>query len=208
MRSLSSAAAATFLALFITAPSVANHPTSDPAGDLEIAADEIDALEDLVSHVSDYRMRRAMLTRVYNAEMAIHRARYELEFGQGGSYGRPGYQGGGTYTRPGRGHGYGNGYGGSYQNPSTLSYEDARAIVSRESFDSGKVEALRKVASKGRFTTEQAKNLADMCDFDSGKREALVALYPAVTDQARYMLALDILDFPSSRRWVEEQLGI
>jgi hypothetical protein len=89
-----------------------------------------------------------------------------------------------------------------------ITFGEASRLVDQEAFDSGKLEVIRGLARNGRFTTDEARGLAAKCAFDSTRVDALVALYPSVTDKGRYRLALDILDFPSSRREVEEALGL
>lgn len=89
-----------------------------------------------------------------------------------------------------------------------ISFQDAMRGVRAESFDSGKLDVIQMAARSGRFTTEQARALAGELTFDSKKSEALIALYPAVVDPHRYMLALDVLDFRSSRRRVADTLRI
>ncbi len=89
-----------------------------------------------------------------------------------------------------------------------IGFDDAMRLVGQESFDSGKVEVLRSLGRDGRFTTDEARTLASQCQFDSTRADALIALYPSVTDPGRFQLALDILTFASSRREVEEALGL
>ena len=89
-----------------------------------------------------------------------------------------------------------------------LSYQDALHMVRSESFDSGKLEAVRRAARNGRFNTHQARALAAELSFDRTKADALIALYPSVTDPQRFSLALDVLDFQSSRRRVANTLNL
>ncbi len=92
--------------------------------------------------------------------------------------------------------------------PDLLSFDDARALITREHFDADKVEVMARIAPSARFTTDEARALAALCTFDGGRRDALIALFPSVTDKARYALALDILTFGSSKHEVIAALGI
>ena len=107
-------------------------------------------------------------------------------------------------ARNGRGRGHGHGH----QSYRGLPYGEAMAMVQNEPFDSGKIEAIRRVARNGRYSTEEAANLANQCTFESCKIDALIALYPSVTDPYRYYSALRILTFSSSRRRVESELNL
>jgi len=89
-----------------------------------------------------------------------------------------------------------------------LTVEEARSIVANEAFDSGKVESIQRIARQGRFSTAEARSLAAMCSFDSARADALIALYPSVNDPWRFQLALDILDFSSTRERVGQTLGL
>lgn len=92
--------------------------------------------------------------------------------------------------------------------PRGLSYDDALTIVRRESFESDRLEAIRRLASMGgRFTTEEVRGIVAECTFESTRRDALVALYPTVRDPQRFELALDVLTWSSSRADVLRRLG-
>lgn len=90
----------------------------------------------------------------------------------------------------------------------TLSFDDARTMVLQETFDDGRLEVIRRVARTGSFTTAEARALAELCTFDSTRKDALIALYPAVTDPQRFGLALDVLTFTSSKHEVVAALGL
>jgi len=190
--SLRNTATAALLALSVTAPSLANHTAPNPYQDLAQVSSEIDAIQRLAYQVPNPRLRSLLLGRAQNAELALDSAKRSIA----------------PPTYPGRGRpdpGYSR--GSDYRAPA-LSYQDARRIVQREPFDSGRLDAIRRVARTGRFTTQQAASLADLCTFDSSKQQALIALYPAVIDPGRYEMALGILTFPSSRRSVERALNL
>lgn len=89
-----------------------------------------------------------------------------------------------------------------------VSFGDARTMVLRETFDDDKLAVINRLAGQTRFTTAEAMALADLCTFETSKADALVALYPAVSDPQRFGLALDILTFASTRREVESALGL
>jgi hypothetical protein len=92
--------------------------------------------------------------------------------------------------------------------PPGVDFRDALARVEREPFDSGKMRAIEALARNGRFTTDQVRQLVGGLAFDSSKVDALILLYPSVVDPQRYFTALDVLTFDSSRRKVEDSLGI
>lgn len=92
--------------------------------------------------------------------------------------------------------------------PPALTYEEALHMVRVETFDRGKLEAIHRAARNGRFTTAEARALASELTFDSGKADALIALYPVVVDPHRYAMTLDILTFSSSRTRVAQTLGL
>lgn len=92
--------------------------------------------------------------------------------------------------------------------PPRLEYADARAMVAAEAFDDDRLEVIRRLGRTGWFTTAEVRQIVEMCTFDSTRKDALIALYPAVSDPYRYMLALDALTFSSSRREVEAALGL
>ena len=81
-------------------------------------------------------------------------------------------------------------------------------MIEKQPFDSTRLEVIQTVARSGRFTTEEAAALASLLTFDSNRQDALIALYPAVTDPGRFVMALDILTYRSSRRQVTEALGL
>ena len=89
-----------------------------------------------------------------------------------------------------------------------VSFGDARTMILREDFDDDKLAVINRLARETRFTTTEAMAIADLCTFETNKADALVALYPAVTDPQRFGLALDILTFSSTRREVESALGL
>lgn len=89
-----------------------------------------------------------------------------------------------------------------------ISFGDARTMVLRETFDDDKLAVISRLANQTRFTTTEAMALADLCTFETNKADALVALYPAVSDPQRFGLALDILTFSSTRREVESALDL
>jgi hypothetical protein len=92
--------------------------------------------------------------------------------------------------------------------PPMLGFADARTMVTRESFDDDRLEVIRRLGRTGSFSTDEARQLVELCTFDSTRKDALIAIYPAVTDPQRFMLALDALTFSSSRREVETALGL
>jgi len=92
--------------------------------------------------------------------------------------------------------------------PPGLSFDEAMHMVSVETFDRGKLEAVHRAARNGTFTTDEARLLAAQLTFDGGKADALIALYPAVIDPHRFGLALDILTFSSNRTKVAQTLGL
>jgi hypothetical protein len=205
------------LALLISQPSLGTPPLPDSSTHLQTAEYELATLEELTSEVRNPHLRHRLRTHARNARHAVNQAKTDSMYGYG--YGRGSRRG----YRSGDRHGYRSGdrydggqgyrqYADSRRGPSYgysgLSYEDAREILSREDFDSGRLAAIERIARKGRFTTEEARALVEMCAFESTKQSALVALYPAVMDPGRYELALAALDFTSSRRAVAEALGI
>jgi len=199
-------ATAAILALLVSQPSLGTPPRSDPATYLQAVETELSTLQELAREVRNPELRQEIQTHARNARYALDRAtsydsdrpgRYGNGFGQSyrGADRTPRWQTG----VPVAGHGYG--YNG-------LTYQDAREIVSRESFDSGRLAAIERIAGNGRFTTEEVRALVEMCSFESTKQRALIALFPAVVDPNRFELALAALDFTSSRRAVAAALGI
>lgn len=89
-----------------------------------------------------------------------------------------------------------------------LSYQEAMTMVRNEPFNQGKLSTVRRVARNGRFSTQQARSIADQLSFDQSKADALIALYPSVTDKYRFGTALSILDFQSNRRRVSNTLNL
>lgn len=92
--------------------------------------------------------------------------------------------------------------------PPALSFDEALHMVRAEAFDRTRLEAVHRAARVGAFTTHEARALAGELTFDSGKADALIALYPAVVDQHRFAMALDVLTFTSSKRRVADALGL
>lgn len=92
--------------------------------------------------------------------------------------------------------------------PRGLRFDEALSIVERETFDRDKLAVIQSLARTGRYTTAQARQLAATCSFDSTRADALVALYPSLVDPERFALALDVLDFSSTRRDVQQRLGL
>ncbi|MBW2255568.1 MAG: hypothetical protein JRI25_13340, partial [Deltaproteobacteria bacterium] len=150
------------LALLISQPSLGTPPLQDTSTYLYTAESELLALEALTREVRSPRLRQQIRTHARNARYAVDRARTDSRYGsdRGNQYGngsRHGYR-----SR----HQYGSGYsytpytdprhGGSY-GYNGLSYQDAREILGRESFDSGRMDAIERIARKGRFTTEEAR---------------------------------------------------
>lgn len=88
----------------------------------------------------------------------------------------------------------------------TRSTEELLRMVEAERFDSAKVEVIRRLARTTRFTSEQAALLASRCAFDSGRSEALLAMYPSVVDPWRFEIAVQVLTFESSRRALWESI--
>jgi hypothetical protein len=89
-----------------------------------------------------------------------------------------------------------------------LSYQDARVLVSGETFDDDKLRVITTLARTSRFSSEEARGLVAEMTFDSGRVDALIVLYPAVRDPERFVTILDVLTFASSRREVEDALGL
>lgn len=92
--------------------------------------------------------------------------------------------------------------------PGFIDYEDALHMVRRESFDQDKLRIIQDLGGRMHLTTHQARALAGELAFDSNRADALIALYPSVTDPHRFRLALDVLTFSSSRRHVARTLGV
>lgn len=92
--------------------------------------------------------------------------------------------------------------------PVGITMAEARGMVAAEAFDDDRVEVIGRLARSSSYTTMEARELASLCTFDSSKADALVALYPAVSDPGRFAMALDILTFGSTRRDVERRLGL
>ncbi|MBN2799840.1 MAG: DUF4476 domain-containing protein [Deltaproteobacteria bacterium] len=87
-----------------------------------------------------------------------------------------------------------------------LRMDEMLSMVEAESFDSGRVQVIRRIARSQRISSEQAALLTSRCAFDSSRMEALIALYPAVTDPWRFEVAVQVLTFASSREEVWRQI--
>jgi len=85
---------------------------------------------------------------------------------------------------------------------------EATSLLRSARFDDERLELVNTLARHGRFTAAEIAMLAREFDFDKGRGEALVRLYPACVDAEHYAFALDTLDFRSTKDEVRRRLGI
>ncbi len=179
--------ATALLALAVTLPSYGSHPHGPPSWTDQVYADLL-TIEHLAQEVRHPHLRRDLQRHARSAQQALERGATVDSRRQRSRSSRA------PDTCPTRSN--------------LLTYADAHEMVSRERFDSGRLGAIERIGRSACLTTEEARSLASLLTFDSGKEKALVALFPAVVDPPRYALALDVLTFSSARDRVASQLGI
>ena len=86
-------------------------------------------------------------------------------------------------------------------------FQAALDALEAERFDNERLERIRSIASERQFSCEQAALLAATCTFDSARAEALLLLYPALSDPQQLESALDVLEFGTTRARVRQLLG-
>jgi hypothetical protein len=181
-------AALSLMLLTAAAPAMSEHSPTDL---LDRAQRQVHQLDREIDQVRHPELRRSLEEKVARLDRTLDRLErtgaLEPRYGP---------------DRRGADHGYGR------PGPRGLSFHESMQLVRVESFDSRKLEVIQRLARTGRFTTDQARSLAAQLTFDSKKAEALIALYPAVVDPDRYVLALDVLDFGSSKRRVAQTLRL
>lgn len=96
----------------------------------------------------------------------------------------------------------------SPHNQMVIDLDTALSWVNSESFDTGKLEQIKRVAKLAKLNTEEAQTLASACAFDSTRSEALIVLFDAVDDKSEYTHALEILSFSAYRIKVSNALGL
>lgn len=165
------------------APVTAQSAQSDPNRELDSLAQDLSALRSLALQVRDYELRSRMYRRIEQAEASLLRAQrgFRMEDRQDRRQE-------------------------SMQNK--VSYADMKSMLDGKHFDHDRIAIIERVAPSARLTTSEVTALVRMFDWDTDKKRALVALFPATIDQGRFVLALDALDWDSSRRDVAQQLGI
>ena len=89
-----------------------------------------------------------------------------------------------------------------------ITVEKAVADVNAQRYDNDKLAVIATISEAGRFTSREIARIVDSCAFDSTKVEALIALHPSTIDPDRYGVALDTLEFTSSRNRASVALGM
>lgn len=93
--------------------------------------------------------------------------------------------------------------------PEPLSREEFAKLLKSlkaESFDDGKASFVALFATKGRLTSEQAREILKAFSFDDDRVKTAVILYPRLTDPENFFTLLDVFSFPSSREEVRKKL--
>lgn len=171
---------AALLALTLTVPAFSNPSHRyDPVRD---ARAEIAQIERLTHQVHDPRLRRQLTTHVANAQYALDQVRQV----------RPGPRPVGRQACP----------------VDALRAADAHTLVQRERWDSDRLAAVERIGRTACLTTDEARSIVSLFTWDDAKSRALIALYPAVVDKARYPIAFDVLTWSTSRDQVAAALGI
>jgi hypothetical protein len=171
--------------LFVSGPAVSEHRPIQLLGQTYT---ELAALKADIDLVPDRRLRRQLTQRVDRATGLLHRLESTAVLATGPSHSRA--------QRP------------PPAPPPMLTFDEALFMVRAETFDRDKLEAVHRAARNGRFTTHEARAIAAEFSFDSGKADALIALYPAVIDPHRFAMALDVMTFSSNRNRVASTLGL
>jgi hypothetical protein len=89
-----------------------------------------------------------------------------------------------------------------------VTVEKAVADVEAQRYDNDKLEVIADLSESGRFTSREISEIVSSCAFDSTKVEALIALHRSAIDPNRYAVALDTLEFTSSRDRTAKALGM
>ncbi len=89
-----------------------------------------------------------------------------------------------------------------------ISADKALADVESQRYDNDKLAVISNLSDSGRFTSREIARIVGSCAFDSSKVEALIALHPTAVDPDRYGVALDTLEFTSSRNRATLALGL
>jgi hypothetical protein len=89
-----------------------------------------------------------------------------------------------------------------------ITIDKAIAQVNAQRYDNDKLAVIADLSESARFTSREIARIVDSCAFDSTKVEALIALHPAAVDPDRYGIALDTLEFTSSRSRAAVALGM
>jgi hypothetical protein len=77
-----------------------------------------------------------------------------------------------------------------------------------ETFDDGRVSFIKSISNMRAFTSAQVRELLKEFNFDPGREEAAVTLYPRVTDPDNFFMALEVFTFDSGRKSVRERLKL
>ena len=89
-----------------------------------------------------------------------------------------------------------------------ITVEKAIADVEAQRYDNDKLAVISELSESARFTSREIARIVGSCAFDSTKVEALVSLHPSAIDPDRYGVALDTLEFTSSRNRASLALGM
>jgi len=89
-----------------------------------------------------------------------------------------------------------------------ITLEKAIADVDAQRYDNDKLAVIADLSDSARFTSREIAQIVGSCAFDSTKVEALIALHRSAIDPDRYGIALDTLEFTSSRDRTSKALGI
>ena len=173
-------------ALAAGTPAVSNHT---PSGLLDRAQNQVHALDAEVDQVRNYHLRSQLEQRVDRIDRLLRR----LE--QTGALDQP------DFRPPPRPHP-------RPHRPAFYSFQDAMVMIDQERFERDKLAVIQRSASRMRLTSQQARALVAELDFDNNRADALIALYPSITDKHRFFVTLDALDFRSNRRKVRQTLGV
>lgn len=190
------------IALALTAlatPAISSHT---PASNLQRAQNNVAALDREVDQVRNPHVRAQLEERVDRIERLLRRIERSgaLEaMPPPGAFHDPGrFQDPGFYEGPRRPH----------HRAGLITFDEAVRMVRQADFERNKLEAVQAIAGRVRLSSRQARALAAELDFDRNRAEALIVLYPSVTDPHRYRLTLDILDFSANQRRVAQTLGV
>lgn len=85
-------------------------------------------------------------------------------------------------------------------------FDDAHAMIQRESFDDTRLAIAKQVVASNRMTVNQIAQIARLFSFESNKLEFAKFAYPYCIEKNKYYLLYDVFDHDSSKQELNEYI--